>query len=186
MVGGETSIPINARIIASTNRNLRQLMDSDKFREDLYYRLNVFAINIPPLRERAEDIPHLVVHLLEKINKELHKNVSKIPLDTMDILQNHQWVGNVRELENTLIQAVVLARGNVLEKEYLLFNNNHNPSSNAAHIPMHTLAENEKEYIKRVLNYVHWDKTQARNILKIAKSTLYKKIEQYNIQKEHT
>ena len=185
MVGGEASIPIKARIIASTNRNLQELMDSGKFREDLFYRLNVFSIKIPPLRERMEDIPHLVVHLLEKINIELHKNVSKVPLETMEILQNHDWVGNVRELENTLIQAVVLAKGNVLEKEYLLFNNNHHRTNKSESNPIHTLVENEKKYILDVLNYVNWDKTKARNILGIAKSTLYKKIEEYNLQQEN-
>jgi two-component system response regulator AtoC len=185
MVGGEASIPIKARIIASTNRNLQEVMDSGKFREDLFYRLNVFSIKIPPLRERMEDIPHLVVHLLEKINLELHKSVSKVPLDTMEILQNHDWVGNVRELENTLIQAVVLAKGNVLEKEYLLFNNNHHRTNISESKPTYTLVENEKKYILDVLNYVHWDKTKARNILGIAKSTLYKKIEEYNLQKSN-
>jgi two-component system response regulator AtoC len=184
MVGGEATIPIKARIIASTNRNLTELMDSGKFREDLFYRLNVFSIYVPPLRERKEDIPHLVVHLLEKINIELHKNVCKIPFETMEILQSLEWVGNVRELENTLIQAVVLAKGNVLEKEFLFFNDNHR-KSNFTNLPVQTLADNEKKYILDVLNYVQWDKTKARNILGIAKSTLYKKIEEYNLHKDN-
>jgi two-component system NtrC family response regulator len=102
----------------------------------------------------------------------------------MEILQNHEWIGNVRELENTLIQAVVLAKGNVLEKEYLLFNNILHLANKSKHKPIHTLVENEKKYILDVLNYVQWDKSKARNILGIAKSTLYKKIEEYNLQKE--
>ena len=184
MVGGEQSIPIKSRIIASTNRNLQELVGLGKFREDLFYRLNVFTIDIPPLRERKEDIPNLVVHLLEKINKQLHKNVNKIPFEAMEILQNHAWVGNVRELENTLIQALVLAKGNVLEKEYLLFRINNHPKNYHTKTPTKTLAEIEKDYLLNVLNYVQWDKTKAKNILGIAKSTLYKKIEEYNLQKK--
>ena len=184
MVGGDTTIPIKARIIASTNRNLSELVRLGKFREDLFYRLNVFAINVPPLRDRKEDIPQLVVHLLEKINIELHKNVNKIPFETMEILQNHDWVGNVRELENTLIQAVVLAKGNVLEKEYLLFNKKNNNEHDLSITHGRTLSDVEKEYILSVLNDVNWDKLKAIKILGIAKSTLYKKIEEYNLMKE--
>jgi two-component system response regulator AtoC len=182
-VGGESTIPVKARIITSTNRDLSELIKDGKFREDLYYRLNVFTINVPPLRYRKEDIPQLVVYLLEKINRELHKNVSKVPYETMEMLQHYNWVGNVRELENLLTQAAVLAKGNVLEKEYLIMRKNGNSETDLNYAPKLTLAEMEKEYIQRVLDSVNWNKTEAKKILGIAKSTLYKKIDEYCIHR---
>lgn len=182
-VGGESTIPVKARIITSTNRDLSELIKDRKFREDLFYRLNVFTINVSPLRYRKEDIPQLVVYLLEKINKELHKNVSKVPYETMEILQNYSWVGNVRELENLLTQAVVLAKGNVLEKEYLILKKNGDSQIDLNYTPKITLAEMEKKYIQSVLDSVNWNKSEAKKILGIAKSTLYKKIDEYCIQR---
>jgi two-component system response regulator AtoC len=182
-VGGESSIEVKARLITSTNTDLLELVRQGKFREDLYYRLKVFTIFVPPLRKRKEDIPQLVVHFLKKINRDLNKNVTKIPFNTMEILQNYEWVGNVRELENLLIQAVILARGNVLEKEFLKLEKNRNSHLDFRFSPTHTLAEMEKEYIKKVLEHVKWKKSEGRKILGIAKSTLYKKIEEYKIQK---
>jgi two-component system response regulator AtoC len=182
-VGGESTIPVKARIITSTNRDLSELIKDGKFREDLYYRLNVFTINVPPLRYRKEDIPQLVVFLLEKINKELHKNVSKVPYETMEMLQNYNWVGNVRELENILTQAVVLSKGNVLEKEFLIIKENEYAQIDINFALKLTLADMEKEYIQRVLDSVNWNKSETRKILGIAKSTLYKKIDEYGIKR---
>jgi two-component system response regulator AtoC len=182
-VGGESIIPVKARIITSTNRDLSDLIKDGKFREDLYYRLNVFTINVPPLRYRKEDIPQLVVYLLEKINRELHKNVSKVPYETMEMLQNYNWIGNVRELENLLTQAVVLANGNVLEKEFLIIRENGHSQMDLNFAPKLTLAEMEKEYIQRVMDSVKWNKNEAKKILGIAKSTLYKKLDEYGIQR---
>lgn len=182
-VGGESTIPVKARIITSTNRDLSELIKDGKFREDLYYRLNVFTINVPPLRYRKEDIPQLVVYLLEKINRELHKNVSKVPYETMEMLQNYNWIGNVRELENLLTQAVVLANGNVLEKEFLIIRENGHSQMDLNFAPKLTLTEMEKEYIQRVMDSVKWNKNEAKKILGIAKSTLYKKLDEYGIQR---
>ena len=180
-VGGEISIPMKARVVSASNKNLAEWVKLGKFREDLFYRLKVFTIEIPPLRERKEDIPKLVVHFLKKINKELHKNVWKIPYEVMELLQTHEWVGNVRELENTLLQAVVLAKGDVMEKEYILLKNNEiviNVEVNKAHL---SLAYIEKSHIKFVLEEVNWDKQAASKILGIAKTTLYNKIEAYDL-----
>lgn len=182
-VGGESTIPVKARIITSTNRDLSELIKDGKFREDLYYRLNVFTINVPPLRYRKEDIPQLVVYLLEKINRELHKNVSKVPYETMEMLQNYNWIGNVRELENLLTQAVVLANGNVLEKEFLIIRENGHSQMDLNFAPNLTLAEMEMEYIQIVMDSVKWNKNEAKKILGIAKSTLYKKLDEYGIQR---
>lgn len=179
-VGGETTIPMRARVVAATNRDLSELVSKGLFRSDLFYRLQVFTINAPPLRERKDDIPNLVVHFLTKINKELHKNVNKVPFDVMEMLANYEWVGNVRELENTLLQAVVLAKGDVLEKEYLLMQNSMHrvtlDSAGKAHL---SLAEIEKEHIKLVLDSVKWNKEKACRILGITRPTLNARIEQY-------
>ena len=182
-VGGETTVPMNARIITATNRNLEEMVRSGKFREDLYYRLKVLSIHIPPLRERKEDIPDLVVHFLKKINNELHKKVRKIPFDVMEMLQNYQWIGNVRELENILLQAVVLSKGDVLERENILLQENQGKEI-IAHKNHQSLAEVEKEHITEILESVNWNKKQAYTILGISKPTLNSKIRQYNILKK--
>ncbi|MCU7495182.1 MAG: sigma-54-dependent Fis family transcriptional regulator [Ignavibacteria bacterium] len=179
-VGGETTIPMRARVVAATNKNLSELVSKGLFRSDLFYRLQVFTIDVPPLRERKDDIPNLVVHFLMKINKELHKNISKVPYNVMEMLSNYEWVGNVRELENTLLQAVVLAKGDVLEKEYILLQNTpqRTPSEYYGKANL-SLAEIEKEHIKLVLDSVKWNKEKACRILGITRPTLNARIEQY-------
>jgi DNA-binding NtrC family response regulator len=178
-VGGEAIIKMEARIVAATNKNLLELVKKGLFREDLYYRLNIFAINIPPLRERREEIPKFIVHFLKKINLELHKNVDTIPYDVVEMLKNHSWVGNVRELENTLMNAVLLAKSNVLEKEYfsylLIAPTQSNPNN------LKTLAEVEKEHIEKVLKELNWNKSRTSKVLGITKTTLYNKIALYKI-----
>ena len=178
-VGGEAIIKMEARIVAATNKDLLDLVKKGLFREDLYYRLNIFAINIPPLRERKEEIPKFIVHFLKKINLELHKNVDTIPYDVVEMLKNHDWIGNVRELENTLMNAVLLAKSNVLEKEYFNFLQvapmQNNPDK------LQTIAEVEKEHIERVLERLNWNKSRASKVLGITKTTLYNKIALYKI-----
>jgi DNA-binding NtrC family response regulator len=179
-VGGEVTIPMHARIVAATNKNLSELVKQGKFREDLYYRLKVFTIEVPPLRERKNDIPGLVIHLLQKINKELHKDVRKIPLEVMEMLQNYEWIGNVRELENTLYQAVVLSSDDVLKKENLLLRKPVKPV-NYGNNDCLSLAEVEKIHIEKILGKVNFNKTKACEILKISKPTLDSKIKKYKI-----
>ncbi len=180
-VGGETLIPMKARIIAATNKNLNSLVREGKFREDLYFRLKVVSINLPPLREKKEDIPILVSHFLAKINKELHKNVTKVPAEVMEMLKNHYWVGNVRELENTLMQAVVLSSDDILNKENVLLRKPEPGEMKEVGVQFITLAENEKNHIKKVLDAVQWDKNKAHKILGISLPTLYSKIETYKL-----
>ncbi len=178
-VGGEKVLPLEARIIAATNKNLADLVKDGKFREDLYYRLKILTLDIPPLRERKNDIPALVVFFLNKINKELHKHVVKIPYDVIEYLQSYKWIGNVRELENIIRQAVVLAHGDVLEREYITFMKNtiDVDSSDLS------LASIEKFHIKYVLSYTHGDKKKAAQLLGISRQTLYNKLETYSIPK---
>ncbi len=118
-VGGTKTIQVDVRLVASTNRDLPALIQSGEFREDLYYRLNVVPIEIPPLRERREDIPTLVAHFLPKYNAETGKKVRDIHPEAMQLLTTYAWPGNVRELENAIERAVVLARGNVVTPENL-------------------------------------------------------------------
>ncbi len=180
-VGGENLIPMRARIIAATNKDLNQLVRDGKFREDLFFRLKVVSILLPPLRERADDIPFLVSHFLSKINKELHKNVTKVPPEVMEMLRNHYWVGNVRELENILMQAVVLSSEDILARENILLRKPDSMGTEEGRAQFISLAENEKKHIKSILDAVQWDKNKAHKILGISLPTLYSKIENYKL-----
>jgi DNA-binding NtrC family response regulator len=183
-VGGELLLPMRARIIAATNKKLSELVNEGKFREDLYYRLRVVSIDIPPLRERIEDIPLLVQHFLSKINTELHKNVNKVPEDVMELLKNHNWVGNVRDLENTLMQAVVLSTDDVITKENILLRKNEHVLDSSVSFLNLSLEEMEKLHIESILKSLNWDKQKAHKILGISLPTLYSKIEKYSIKSE--
>ena len=177
-VGGERVLKTEARIIAATNQNLKALIDKGRFREDLYYRLKVVEITLPPLRDRREDIPDLVGYLLEKINRELRRNVRKVPPEVMKTLIDLPWRGNVRELENALTRAVILAKGDVLLKENLPVEPDERRTFSDDLVP---LEEVEKKYIQHVLSAVHGSKTRASQILQISRPTLDKKIKDYGL-----
>ncbi|MCU0244807.1 MAG: sigma-54 dependent transcriptional regulator, partial [Acidobacteria bacterium] len=147
-VGGEKVLKTEARIIAATNQNLKALIDKGRFREDLFYRLKVVEIALPALRERREDIPDLVAYLLEKINRELRRNVRKVPPEVMQVLAALPWRGNVRELENALTRAVILAKGDVLLMENLPLEPDERRAFPDELVP---LEEVEKKYIQHVL-----------------------------------
>ncbi len=186
-VGGEKILKTEARIIAATNRDLKEMVAQGKFREDLYYRLKVVEIFLPPLRERKEDIPDLVAYLLEKINRELKKNVRKVPPEVMEYLINQPWKGNVRELENALTRAVILAKGDVILKEHLPFEPpSEKPAPEKSLIPRELvpLWEVEKRYIQYVLEVTRGSKTKACQILEISRPTLDKKIKDYDLKIE--
>jgi two-component system response regulator AtoC len=178
-VGGEKILKTEARIIAATNQNLRALIEGGRFREDLYYRLKVVEIKLPSLRERKEDIPDLVAYLLEKINRELRKNVRKIPPEVIAALGEHSWRGNVRELENALIRAVILAKGDVVLLENLPLETEEKKSFARDLV---SLEQVEKEYIQYVLTAVKGSKTRASQILQISRPTLDKKIKDYGLE----
>ncbi len=185
-VGGEGVIPMKARIITATNRNLEDLIKEGKFREDLYYRLKVFTIDLPPLRERKDDINDLVIHFLHKLNKRFQKNVVKIGDGVIDMLKAHEWHGNVRELENTILQAIVMSKSDVLERDNITLNNRSNRNLQLRQeLPMfRTLADVEKYHIKRILDEVNWNKMESSKILDITRPTLNAKIEKYNLTQE--
>ena len=177
-VGGEKVLKTEARIIAATNQSLRGLIENGKFREDLYYRLKVVEIQLPPLRDRREDIPDLIAYLLEKINRELRRNVRKVPPDVMRTLTETPWKGNVRELENALTRAVILAKGDVVLKENLPLDTEEKRSFSDELVPLDRV---EKDYIQHVLSSVKGSKTRASQILGISRPTLDKKIKEYGL-----
>lgn len=185
-VGGETTLPMQARIIAATNKKLEKLIEEGKFREDLYYRLKVFTVQLPPLRERREDIKDLTIHFLTKLNKRFNKNVTKIGDGVIEMLQQHTWPGNVRELENTIMQAIVMSKNDVLEVENIKINQRATEGSQEFNqkFELRSLADIEKDYIKRVLDEVRWNKIEASRILEITRPTLNAKIEKYKLEQE--
>ncbi len=180
-VGGEERLRSSARVIAATNRDLSRLVEEKRFREDLYFRLKVVEIRVPPLRERKADIPLLVEHLLKKINMELHKKVTKVPGEVMEALVHYPWPGNVRELENLLTRAVVLSKGDVLVPEYLpdLFISGKTEEVIKGIKP---LAQVEFEHVVKVLEFTHWDKGKACELLGVSRPTLREKIKKYQLR----
>lgn len=178
-VGGEKVLKTEARIIAATNKQLKSLVEEGHFREDLYYRLKVVEITLPSLAERKEDIPELVAYLLEKINRELRKSVRKVPHHVMKFLVNRPWRGNVRELENALTRAVILAKGDIILEENLPLEGSKNKLFEEELVP---IKEVEKKYIQHILKSTKGNKTHACKILKISRPTLDKKIKEYTLE----
>lgn len=179
--GADEPLPMKARIIAATNKDLESLVKSGKFREELYYRLKVFTIALPPLRNRKEDIGELVKYLMGKLNRKLNKRILKIGDGVLDLLQGHDWPGNVRELENTLMQAFIMTRSDVLEKEHIVLMSTSEGADGEA-FELKSIADIEKVHIKKVLDKVKWNKQEASRILEITRPTLNAKIEKYGLK----
>src|SRR5574341_71722 len=186
-VGGTKKIPVDVRLIAATNSNLEEEVKNGKFRADLFYRLNVIQINIPPLRDRKEDIPLLSHYFIQKYCQQLNLKEKKLAPETLQILSEYSWPGNVRELENTLESAVVLAKGEIIQPEDLpgkIREKTPTPVvSESGHLTP-ALEEIEKSYIFWVLNQTGWNKSKAASILGIDNSTLYRKIERYGLKEK--
>jgi DNA-binding NtrC family response regulator len=179
-VGGSEVIEVDMRVISATNKDLNKGIEKEWFREDLYYRLNVVSISVPPLRERKEDIPLLASHFVEKLNTMMRKEVRLVSREALDVLMNCDWPGNVRELENAIEHAVVVAKGNLIGAEDL-------PASlikgKGAVFSGKSLPEVEKQHIMSMLNENVWNVQKTADILNIDRATLYRKIKQYDIQK---
>ena len=184
-VGGTQQVTTNARIIAATHRDL--FTEAGRFREDLAYRLKVVSIQLPPLRERREDIPLLAKALMERIAHKIHKPVLQITDQALAKLQSHDWPGNVRELENLLTQALVQARANVLTPDLLPFRESSappppDPPTEADTLPvLRTLDQLEAEHIQRVLNHTGGHKGKSCEILGISRPALDRKIKKYEL-----
>ncbi|HSH70180.1 MAG TPA: sigma-54 dependent transcriptional regulator [Deferrisomatales bacterium] len=178
-VGGTRTFKADVRVIAATNRNLTAMLADGSFRRDLYYRLRVVTIEVPPLRERRDDIPLLVNFFLAKIRRELHRTVEVIADEAMAVLLDHPWPGNVRELENALRRAVLLSPGRVLLPEALQLDD----EVEGPQLPLvlQSLQAMEKHHIENVLTHTGWDKSRAAKILGISRPTLNKRIREYGI-----
>lgn len=187
-VGGEETLPMRARVIAATNRDVRRLVRDGVFREDLYYRLNVARIDVPPLRERLVDLPQLVLHFLSKIESELHRGVYKVSYETIEQLGQHSWPGNIRELENVLTKSVLSSKGSVLELVPDFQQGTTELGEGDGDMPgdaqLLSLVELEKRHIIRVLTSLRWDKTRTCAVLGISRPTLNSKIRAYGIERE--
>jgi formate hydrogenlyase transcriptional activator len=154
-LGGDRPLRSNARLIAATNRDLGAMVDAQRFREDLYYRLNVFPIHVPPLRERREDIPALVQSFVHDCARQMRKNVPAISAATMQQLTTHSWPGNVRELENVIERAVILATGDRLEVN-LPLREGTTPIRQSNTVALGSLDEVQRGYILKVLEETDW------------------------------
>jgi two-component system response regulator AtoC len=185
-VGGVRRIPIRARILAATNRDLAAEVKAGRFREDLYQRLKVVTLRVPSLRERLEDVPLLVEHLLAKINQRLHKNLRRVPREVIETLQRRPWPGNVRELENVLTRAAVLSQGDMLLQEHLVDPGaaarvETAPALGPANGRIATLDEVERDHIVRVWALTRGHKGKTCQMLGISRPTLERKLRKYGI-----
>ncbi|WP_027715230.1 sigma-54 dependent transcriptional regulator [Desulfuromonas sp. TF] len=178
-VGGDETLKADVRIIAATNKDLSALVARNDFRKDLYYRLTVVTLDLPPLRDRKEDIPMLVKFFLEKIRHEMGKSVEVVPQESMSRIFDHSWPGNVRELENTLRRAVLLSPGNVLLPEALRIDG----SKGGDKLPLmiKPLQELEREHIENILAFTNHEKKRAARILGISRPTLDRRIREYGL-----
>jgi formate hydrogenlyase transcriptional activator len=151
-LGSTRTIHVDVRLIAATSRDLTQMVERSEFRSDLYYRLNIFPILVPPLRERPDDIPLLVAHFTDKYARRMDKRISKIPAETMEALKRYHWPGNVRELQNLVERATILTSGSTLQAPLAGLRQ----LGREAPKRMRTLAENEREQILRALRESQW------------------------------
>lgn len=180
-VGGTQEISVEVRVIAATNKNLAQEVQDGRFRDDLYYRLNVIEIRIPPLRERREDIPLLAEHFCQHIASELGKDISGISGDALKLLIAYDWPGNVRELENAIERAIVTSRNGTLIEGDFAWLGQHNRSGQNWEVPDVPLAELERRAIIAVLDRKNGNVKEAAAALGIDRSTLYDKLKRYEI-----
>src|SRR3989304_929580 len=177
-VGGREPVPIDARVIATTNRNLREAIDEGEFREDLYFRLNVIPIVIPPLRNRKEDISLLIEYFIKKHSSKNRKNVTGMAKDALLMLTDYYWRGNVRELENVIERAVLLCKGNLITQEYLFMEAIVEEINSSVKAGV-TVRGMEKKLIFNTLEQVNGNRTKAAELLGVSIRTLRNKLNEY-------
>ncbi len=168
-LGGTQPEKFDTRIISATNKNLKKAIERGEFREDLYFRLNVVSIKIPPLRERKEDIPLLVHFFIEKLNTVQRKQIEGISKDALELLFKYDFPGNVRELKNIIEYAFIFCEKGLIEKE---------------HLPLHLFEKadkDEREEIIKALERARWNKSKAAELLKISRATLWRKMKRYGL-----
>jgi DNA-binding NtrC family response regulator len=190
-VGGASPIKVDIRILAASNRNLEEAVKKNLFREDLYYRLSVFPITVPPLRERKNDIPALVEHFISRFSAEMNVPHRDVSHDAMEILRNYGWKGNVRELENVIERAMILSDGDSINGTHLRISTSGSAGETLEGIPLDgsldataraALKIAESRRIRKALEDTHGNKTKAAEILKVSYKTLLTKIKDYEIE----
>jgi two-component system response regulator AtoC len=187
-VGGLRPVPVDVRILSATNVNLKAAVKSRAFREDLYYRLNVVPVHVPPLRERREDIPFLVEHFVGKIAREYRREMRGVSAGALEVLTRYDWPGNVRELENVIHRAVVLARGAVIQLQDVPLDvalpETGSRLAEDTGLPLREACEQfERQYILRVLEGVQWNVSRAARLLGVHRNTVLAKLSGWGIQR---
>ena len=179
-LGGTDSIEVDVRLISATNRDLVAAIEEGSFRSDLYYRLNVVSIHLPPLRERKDDIPLLAAHFMNKYNVEFNKKFDRVARKAMDFMIDYHWPGNVRELENVIERAIVIDQGPEVRVRHL-------PFCNIETVPTdepQSLQEVERLHIEKMLDRNNWNIARTARILNIDRTTLHKKVKKFGLQRQ--
>jgi len=182
-LGGTETIKVDVRFIAATNRNLKEAIKKDKFREDFYYRLNVVPIFLPPLRARSDDIPLLIKHFIQEFNEKTGKEIGSVSQEAMDVLLDYTWPGNVRQLENAVEHAFVHCRSNTIQIHHLPEEIKGEKKESVEKIlqSKHPLDETEKQVILEALKKHNWNKEKTAKLLQISRTTLWRKLKKYKI-----
>jgi two-component system response regulator HydG len=178
-VGAQKPIPVDFRVVTATNQNLEDLIEKGEFREDLYWRLNVFALQIPPLRDRPEDIPPLAEHFIDNYTRSMNRRPMRLSSEALVALKDYSWPGNIRELQNAIERAVVVGTPPLIKAEDLPLRVT-GPSAQPG--PM-SLREIERAHVLRVLDDCSWNIARAARLLEVDRGTLYKKIEKYGFRR---
>ena len=181
-IGDSTPKKSNFRLIAATNRDLKSESENHTFRSDLYYRLNIFEINIPPLRERVKDISPLTTYFVKQFSEKINRKSLEINPDFLQKLESYHWLGNVRELKNIIERSVILCNGEILNSDVLPYEIQHQEDKINKTISAFSMQSIEKLHIQKVLHYTKGNKAETARLLKIGVATLYRKIDEYNIQ----
>ena len=183
-LGSRQTTQVDVRIISATNQNLKHMVDEKKFREDLYYRLNVMRLEIPALKDRKSDLPLLIEHILKRICTTKHTDISRIDESAMEVLLNYDYPGNVRELENILEHALIICRGDVIERNHFplwLLKNVTDEASDEGNARSARRVGDEKERIIDTLRRYRWNKSHTARALNMDRTTLWRKMKKYQI-----
>ncbi|MGB5920977.1 MAG: sigma-54 dependent transcriptional regulator [Syntrophobacteria bacterium] len=179
-LGGTEQIKVDVRLVSATNRDLVAAIEEGSFRSDLYYRLNVVSIQLPPLRERIDDVPLLAAHFINKYNVEFNKKFDRVDRKAMDLMMDYHWPGNVRELENVIERALVIDQGPQMMVKHLPFCNIESPLTEEPR----SLQEVEKSHIEKMLQRNDWNIAKTARLLNIDRSTLHKKIKKFGLERQ--
>ncbi|MBB6109991.1 sigma-54-dependent transcriptional regulator [Mucilaginibacter lappiensis] len=185
-VGDTKQLKVNIRVIAATNRDIQQDISNGKFREDLFYRLNLVTINLPSLRERQDDIPLLAEYFVKKLTRDAYQQVKGMTNAFVDRLQKNEWRGNIRELRNVIERSLIVCRGTELSIDNLPVELQYHTTLKSNTLSAFDLSSVERLHIHRVLQYTKGNKTQAAKLLNISSATLYRKIDEYKIEESQS